>query len=34
MILLGMYVSPKTILITKILEKNIDLAKMKNPENF
>ena len=33
MILLGMYVSLTTILMTKILKKIIDLAQMKNPEN-
>merc|ERR1711923_451146 len=32
MILLGMYVSLTTILMTKILKKIIDLAQMKNPE--
>ena len=32
MILLGMYVSLTTILMTKILKKNIDLAQMKNPQ--
>ena len=33
MILLGMYVSQTTILVEKILNKIIDLAQMKNPEN-
>ena len=33
MILLGVYVSPTTILMKKILKKIIDLAQMKNPEN-
>ena len=33
MILLGMYVSQTTILVKKIVNKIIDLAQMKNPEN-
>ena len=33
MISLGMYVSPTTIMMKKILKKMIDLAQMKNPEN-
>ena len=34
MIFLGMYVSPTTILMTKILKKMIDLAQMKNSEKL
>ena len=34
MILLGMYVSPTTLLMTKILEKINDLPQMKNPEKL
>ena len=33
MTLLGVYVSPTTILMKKILKKIIDFAQMNNPEN-
>ena len=34
MILLGIYASRTSILMTKALKKSFDLAKMKNPENL
>ena len=34
MVLFGMYMSPETTLMTEFLKKNIDLARMKNPEKL